>query len=213
MGGAKEGGFIYYLIIVTIMGGFSKGTEGGSATFIKIKGLEKSSPEHYFEVGWQRIEDNKFVGTLVNIEASSYEYEGAEKQTIKMTFQDEEKFQLDIAYNSISRSIINSILGWMKENKGTKMVMELSLYMNKQGYKSLGFLINGERAPWLYSMDEQKTLIERIENKKGELISNDYSAYDDKLKEGVADIKKRIENGKPVSIHDTSFGAEEVIPF
>lgn len=130
-----------------------------------------------------------------------------------MTFQDEEKFQLDISYNSISRNMINSILGWMKENKGTKMVIELSLYINRGGFKSLGLLINGERAPWLYSMDEQKAMIDRIENKKGELVSNDYSAYDDKLKEGVADIKKRIDNGKPVSIHDASFGTEEVIPF
>lgn len=187
--------------------GFTKGSEGwGGVTFMKIKGLEKASPEHYFEVAGERVEDNKFSGQLIKIEPSSYEYEGKEKQTIKMTFKDDDvKYQLDISYNSISRNLINSIMGYLKEYQAGDLNMELSLYMDKNWYKSLGLLINGNRANWFYSWEEQKTLIERIENKKGELISNDYSAYDDKLKEGIGTINEFLNKNKPVDFDNIPF--------
>ena len=172
--------------------GFTKGNEGGGYTYMKIKGLTKDEAAPFFEVEGERIEDNKFVGTLINIETSSYEYEGKEKQTVKIGFVDEvgEKYQLDIAYNSISRNLFNSLLGFVRDNADVKeMKIEMSLYVNKGGFKSLGLLINGARANWFYSIEEQKELIERIENKKGELISNDYTEYDNKLREGIETIK------------------------
>ena len=172
--------------------GFTKGNEGGGYTYMKIKGLTKDEAAPFFEVEGERIEDNKFVGTLINIETSSYEYEGKEKQTVKIGFVDEvgEKYQLDIAYNSISRNLFNSLLGFVRDNADVKeMKIEMSLYVNKGGFKSLGLLINGARANWFYSIEEQKELIERIENKKGELISNDYTEYDNKLRDGIETIK------------------------
>lgn len=198
--------------------GFSTAQGGGNVTFMKIKGLEKAAPEHYFEVGGQQIEGNKFVGKLVSIEPSSYEYEGKEKQTIKMVFSDnEEKYQLDISYNSISRNLINSTLGYIKENIGDKeLIFEMSLFMNKGGFKSLGLHINGKKTPWFYSIDEQRELIERIVNKKGELVSNDYSAYDEKLKEGIASIKKAIGSTSNKKVDEfaenDAFGVEDM-PF
>ena len=188
--------------------GFTKANEGGGVTFMKIKGLEKAAPAHYFEVGGEQIEGNKFSGSLIKAEPHSYEFEGNEKQTMKLTFIDSEneKYQLDSSYNSISRNLINSLLGYIKANEEESGInVELSLYIDKKGYKSLGLLVNGERAPWLYSYEEQQALIERITNKKGEFISSDYSAYDDKLKEGLATIDAFVKKGQPVSIHDMPF--------
>jgi hypothetical protein len=179
--------------------GFTKGSDTqGNVTFMKIKGMKKEYTKHYFEVGGEEIEGDKFSGTLIGALASSYEFEGQQKQTMKLTFIDNEreKYQLDIGYNSISRNFINSILGYIDTNKGKELNMELSLYIDKNGYKSLGLLINGERAKWLYSMEEQKALIDKITNKKGEFISTDYSAWDDKLKAGLENINKYVGGNK-----------------
>lgn len=193
--------------------GFTKGSEeGGAVTFMKIKGMKKEDAKHFFEVGGEEIDGDKFSGKLIGALASSYEFEGNQKQTMKLTFVDgsREKYQLDISYNSLSRNLVNSILGYIDTNKGKELNMELSLYIDKNGYKSLGLLINGERAKWLYSMEQQKALIEKITNKKGEYVSTDYSAWDDTLKAGLEYINKYV-GGTKQEQEDDAFGVD--LPF
>jgi len=56
----------------------------------------------------------------------------------------------------------------------------------------MGIKIFGERANWKYSIEEQKALIETITNKKGEFVSNDYSALDEALKNWIETISNFI---------------------
>ena len=177
--------------------GFSNATFN-SVHFIKIKGLEKASKQHYFELDWEKLEQTAFSWRLVKIQTSSYEFEGTERQTIKFLFIDtaQENYQLDISYNSLSRSLLNSILGFIEQNKGKSLTLnlDLSLYINKDWYKQMGIMINWDRAQWKYNIEQQKSMIETITNKKWEFVSNDYSAYDEVLKLWVDTISMFITN-------------------
>lgn len=167
--------------------------------YIKVKGLEKASKKHFFELDWEEINDNVFSWKLVKITPSEYEFEWTFRQTIKMLFVDisSEYYQLDISYNSLSRWLLNSLLWYIEwktklsQNKW-KIDLELSLYLNKDNYKQMGIKIFGERANWKYSIEEQKALIETITNKKGEFVSNDYSALDEALKNWIETISNFI---------------------
>ena len=179
--------------------GFSNKTHS-AVHFLKVKGLEKASGKHYFEVDGEQIEQNVFHGRLTKIQASSYEFEGKEKDTIKMLFVDDtaENYQMDISFSSISRGLLNSILGYIDDKKKAgatkwKLDLELSLYMNKENYKQLGVYINSERGKWRLSYDEQKKLIETITNSKWEFVSNDFSALNDFLKVWIQEISEYIE--------------------
>lgn len=170
-----------------------------AVSFMKIKGLEKASDTHYWEVEWEKIESNVFSWRLIKIANSSYEFEWKEKSTIKMLFADNgENYQLDISFNSISRWLINTILWYIDEKKSLgatkgKLDLEISLYMNKENYKSMGLYINGERGNWRMTYDEQKTLIEDIKNSKWEVLQRDFSWLDEVLKKWVEEIQDFID--------------------
>jgi hypothetical protein len=58
-----------------------------------------------------------------------------------------ENYQLDISFNSLSRNMVNTILGYIDVKnkagiKNGKLDLEVSLYMNKENYKSMGLYIN-----------------------------------------------------------------------
>lgn len=69
--------------------------------------------------------------------------------------------------------------------------MSISLYVDKNGYKQMGIKINGERAKWRYSIEEQKAMIETIVKKNGSK-ENDYFDYDSKLKSCLPEIQNYI---------------------
>jgi hypothetical protein len=60
----------------------------------------------------ERVEGSTFEGKLVKITPDEYEYEGTMRQTMKLLFVDEkaEYYQLDTSYNSLSRSLLNTLL-------------------------------------------------------------------------------------------------------
>jgi hypothetical protein len=68
------------------------------------------------------------------------------------------------------------------------MMLDLSLYINKEWYKQIWISINWARWEWRYNIETQKSMIEAITNKKWEFLSNDYWLYDDKLKEWINEI-------------------------
>jgi len=167
--------------------------------YIKIKGLEKASKKHFFELDWEEINDNVFSWKLVKITPREYEFEWTFRQTIKMLFVDisSEYYQLDMSYNSLSRGLLNSLLWYIDDKNKSwrnkwKIELELSLYLKKDNYKQMGIKIFGERVNWKYSIEEQKALIETITNKKGEFVSNDYSALDEALKNWIEAISNYI---------------------
>lgn len=164
--------------------------------FIKIQWLKKEVEKHFFEVWWEKVEESTFEGKLIKISPSEYEYEGIMRQTIKLLFIDEshEYYQLDIAFNNLSRWLINSLLWFIKkQSKKAKgiILLELSLYINKENYKQMGIKINWERAEWFFSIEEQKNMIETITKKNG-TKENDYFEYDEKLKSLIPDIQEYI---------------------
>lgn len=185
-----------------------------SVNYIKIKGLKKEFDTHFFEVNGEPIDVNTFEWTLINAKADSYEYEGSMKNTMKLLFEDSEgeQYQLDAGYNSITRSLLNSILGFMDENPPkTKMDIQLSLYISKAWYKQIGIKINGARAQWRWDIAAQKTMIETIVKKNGDK-ENDYFDYDKKLKESLSEIAAYIgvvtptvEERKEIALEDIPF--------
>lgn len=185
-----------------------------SVNYIKIKGLKKEFETHFFEVNGEPIDVNTFEGTLIDAKADSYEYEGSTKNTMKLLFEDNEgeQYQLDAGYNSLTRSLLNSILGFMDANPPkTKMDIQLSLYISKAGYKQIGIKINGTRAQWKWDIAAQKTMIETIVKKNGDK-ENDYFDYDKKLKESLSDIQAfigviepTVEERKELTIEDFPF--------
>lgn len=196
--------------------------------YIKIKWLKKEEPQHYWEVDNERVEDSTFEGRLVKVSPDEYEYEWAMRQTIKLLFVDAtaEYYQLDTSYNSLSRSLINSLLGYidsLKEqwhNKG-KLDLELSLYINKENYKQMWIKVNGERGKWRYDIEAQRKMIETIVKKNG-TKENDYFEYDEKLKSCLSEIQNFIEvtdfiEAPKQSLKETLVAREEIniedIPF
>lgn len=196
--------------------------------YIKIKWLKKEEPQHYWEVDNEKVEDSTFEGRLVKVSPDEYEYEGAMRQTVKFLFVDAtaEYYQLDTSYNSLSRSLINTLLGYidtLKEqwhNNG-KLDLELSLYINKENYKQMWIKINWERGKWRYDIEAQRKMIETITKKNG-TKENDYFEYDEKLKSCLSEIQNFIEvtdfiEEKKESLKDTLAAREEIaiedIPF
>lgn len=174
-----------------------------SSHYIKIKGLEKASSEHYFELDWEKVEDKAFNWKLIKITNSKYEFEGKMRQTIKITFVDDtqEFFQFDISFNSVSRGLINSLIGYIDELKKSnikywKLIIDLSLYINKDWYKQMWIQINWVRPNWKYPIQEQKELIEAITNKKWEFLQNDYSKYDEILQKHILEINDFVSNSE-----------------
>lgn len=182
-----------------------------SSHYIKIKGLEKASKEHYFELDGGKIEETAFVWKLVKIAPSEYEFEGQMRQTIKILLVDDtaENYQLDISYNWLSRWLLNTLLWYIDNIKrqgfnNWKINLELSLYLNKDWYKQLWIRVNNERSNWRFDIAKQKEMIETITNKKGEFVSNDYSAYDEILKNWINEIQDFI------TVNDFIITKEEV---
>lgn len=168
-----------------------------AVNFIKIKWMKKEDSIHFWEIDWEKTENNVFSARLVKIANDSYEFEWTQRSTVKMLFVDAgENYQLDIALNSVSRGIINTILWYIDAKKklwatNWKLDLEISLYMNKDNFKSVGLYINGERGNWRFSWEEQKAMITSIEKKNG-TKENDYFDYDEKLKSCVQEIQDYI---------------------
>lgn len=134
----------------------------------------------------KRTSINRIEGKLTKIEMGSFTYEGKEIKNFKLYIGKEVNqknilFILNLNYTQIGRSIINSLLGC---NKPIDKIY-LELYKNQSGYCSLKMLINGSKSVWKFSIDEQRSHIEVIKNRKGEWVSNDYSSLDELLEDNL----------------------------
>ena len=151
--------------------------------FIKIRGLKKWEDKVYFEVtkGEEKIEATFIEWNVVSIEPSSYEYEWTVRNTYKLTLEDADwKYTLDTAYTGVWRAILNCL--WSAEKLGK---VKISVYINKKGFKSVYVENNWESLKWSVSIDEQKTMIEEIKNKKWEVIQRDYAQLEEHFRDIV----------------------------
>jgi hypothetical protein len=183
--------------------GFKK--ESSSVNYLKIKWLKREEKEHYFEVNWDKVDENVFEGMLVWVEKWSYEYEWVTRHTIKFIFQDNELYQLDIAYNQLGRNLLNSLAWCKKIGK-----IEMSLYMNKWWFKSMWIKNNWERAEWKLSVEEQKKLVTKNTKKDG-TVEMEYFDLNQKLWDEIVKINKLAEKNmvEEVEKDDTA----EDLPF
>lgn len=188
--------------------------------YIKIQGLKKDVEKHFFELEWEKLEDTNFEWRLIKITPSEYDYEGVMRQTVKMLFIDsiQEYYQLDISFNWLSRWLLNTLLWYIDKIKVKKwkIDLELSLYINKEWYKSMWIKINSERWDWRYLIEEQRKMIETIVKKNG-TKENDYFEFDTKLRDSIGEIQDFItindfieektnqQDNKEISIEDIPF--------
>jgi hypothetical protein len=157
--------------------------------YVKAKTKEKCYFEFTKRQGDKILIDprttiNRIEGKLSKVEQGTFTYENKEVLTFKLyitkTINDKLiLFILNMNYTQIGRSVINSLLGFQKPIE--KIYLEL--YKNQSGYCSLKMLINGIKAVWKYSVEDQRKHIETIKNKKGEFVSNDYSDLDNLLED------------------------------
>lgn len=158
---------------------FGKG-KGGNALFVKLLGTRKGDDYPYFEIvkGDEVVEtDCTFIeGTIQKIELGDYEYEGKTIDTFKMYLVDEwETLIRSCSWNSISRSVINSLANL--ENKQVKV--NISVYVNKAGYKSVYVTHNWQPIGWKFDYEKDiKPKIVPMKNAKGEVEKNDYTNVD-----------------------------------
>lgn len=153
----------------------------------------RTKNDAYFEFT-KRVGDKIFMdprktikvleGNLIKIEQGVYTYENKDIKTLKLFITKEiggknNLFILNLNYTQLTRNIINSLIGF--ENAVSKIYLEI--YLNKSGFTSLKMLLNGKKCVWKYTVDDQKKHIEVIKNKKGEILSYDYSDLDDILEQ------------------------------
>ena len=157
-------------------------------TFVNIKGLKKGSEEIFFTKSvkkdgkWQN--EGKFPkleGKLRSMNFEEKEYDGNKYKVCNLEVVDDGVYILQFSLNSnCGRNIVNSILGQDKVND-----IAISVYFNKNGYASSYVEVEGERAEWFLSLDEQKELVEITKNKKGEVVDVDrtplISSFEKKL--------------------------------
>ena len=164
-------------------------TEGGfdEVYFVKAKTKDCAYFEFSKRVGNKTYVDprttlNVLEGKLYKIEFDTFNYEGKDLKTYKLYISKtigtkSSLFILNLNLTQTGRSILNSLIGFQKAIQ----TIYLELYMNKSGYTSIKMNLNGIKAVWKYGIDEQRSLIETIKNKKGEFVSNDYSEIDERL--------------------------------
>lgn len=107
--------------------------------------------------------------------------------------------------------------------------MQISLYVNKTGYASVGMYGRGDMMNWKLSFDEQKKLMrDVVDTETKEKLKTDFSKLDEKLESLVSAIplaeqlpyiteleKEIIEFEKEIEEikKDKTFGGDEDLPF
>ena len=160
------------------------------------KGNETSKHPYFIikeKIGDQWAEKERFkafTATPHSIELSSYKWKEQDVDVVKMQFvKDGENIQLEFNLdNGLAKNLLNTMLGC-----DTIGELAMSLYVNKEGYPSIGIENNGERGQWKYKHD-QFPAVEK--NKKGVVIDNDdYLRF---MRQMVEDIKKKLPMDAPV---------------
>jgi len=151
-------------------------------TYFKVAGLRKGETDLYF-AGREKVGD-KYVdieerptfieGTLKELKVTDYTYEGKVHKVVKITLEDmNERCVLDFGFSSIGLNIINSLAG--ADSIGN---VNLALYTSKTGYPSVAVKLNGssdvKETKWKWDFKKDfAPKIEKITNKKGEVIQSD----------------------------------------
>lgn len=161
LGNKEESGTFYYLKL--------RGTKKGELPFFSV--TQKDENGKYPEIK----QVNSVSGHLVGIKKESYEWEGEKVNTFKLEMRDgDEVYIVTFGYNMISRNMLNCLAAC--ENIST---VELKVYVDKKtGHQRMFTTVNGGKTGWKYESDVLTPMIEKVTNKKGEVVSTDTSELD-----------------------------------
>ena len=147
--------------------------------------------------GYKNILIRWFEGNFVRLEEYSYHSEklGKDLEWVNLVMDDDwEERQLRVGWNSISRSMINSLAGGDKELGK----LNIRVYGNVKWeftYPCISIRNNWERTEWYYGIDQQKSMIKTIETSKWNI--KDYGEYETALKLLIPTINEKLADNKP----------------
>lgn len=161
------------------------GQQTGKRRFFKLNAKSCELVESIKDVDWRKDVPRKWIEwKFVKVLLENKEYEWKSTEFIRLILQDwEETYEIGTSWSTVGQSLINS-LAWTVE-KGTLGNVSVSMWykeVDEKKYPRLYIKNNAENTTRMYSIEEQKEMIETILNKKWEYVSRDYSTYIEKLK-------------------------------
>lgn len=171
-------------------------TKSVNAKFIKINAGKKDAKPFFGLKGTKEqnyeIQEqfNQLEGFLDGVEVGTFEWEGKKKDTIKLTFRDnqDELMIVDGSFNTgIMRSLLNTLAG-----SDLLTNFKMQLYLNKEGYPSIYITdTNGSRMQWKYKPEEMPKA-ETTTLKNGDKVIDDFEVVNFFKKLIEEDIKPRL---------------------
>ncbi len=181
-GNNNDGSKLYFLK-------FKSKNEKGEKVPIYIEVKEKGEGKEYVTVD----SVDSVSGDLSKITVTEYEWEGKPKKNVKLLFKDKkakENYLLDLSFSMTSRGLFNGLLSLDSFND-----IKIGVYTNKKGFPATSLEQAGERVSWKFALKDIPE-VELTKNKKGEVVSSDYSDVDAFFEEHLVELSERIAAAK-----------------
>ena len=173
-------------------------------------------------------------GNLVGIKFGEGDYEGDKYKTCVVSLQDPESkeyYRIKCRFDKMTQ-IMRGLLNRLLTLKSCENI-KISYYGNKGEYKNVSVRQNDEKVEWMFQNDALKPYIFPIEDRKGNVLKNDYTDLDNFFQEQVEAIlvplmpephqpKEEVADGSkadnshhteaPQSTDSNPFGDTEPIP-
>lgn len=151
--------------------------------FYKLK-IDKATETPYFfrkeKKGDAWVETDKFAemaGYIEKIEIREYTYEGQTKESIVISMKDDvsdDRMVVTTSFNNMTRGVINNLAGCDSIGLVTLTARRWAKKGADKAYPTVFVLNNGQKTAWRYQINEMPS-VEKITNKKGEVVSFDDS--------------------------------------
>jgi len=153
------------------------GNGSGSSTskmfFLKIQGLKQESKEVFLEMTEKQGDKYVAIGNYKNVsgrlhklEVKDFEYtppgakESKKGKSLKFYIVDDAEdttYVLDIGFHDMLTSLLNSIASEELFEK-----IEISVYVNKKGFKTIGVKLDGNETKWKYDFKELNAMKTKV---------------------------------------------------
>ena len=178
-------------------GGFAN---SGDLVLLTPRGVdaEKNQVKPYFQIA--RIVDGKIAqtdetadqvsGDLIKVEIKQREFKGIKTDVVAVYLSDKasnETYGLSLTFSLAARSLFNTLIALENDFTG----LNISYYRNKKGFEAYGVKQHGQKTQWKYALEDLPE-VEKIFDKKGTFVKNDYSEVDDLFKNELIELGKRI---------------------
>ena len=164
------------------MGYGSSGDNGLPTTFFKINGLKSGSTEIFFEGKskkgdkYEAIKNkpNSLFGHLTEFSVKEFEWEKETHKAVRIVLDSaDDRVILEGGFSNVMINLINTIAG----NKEAIDKLDLSVYISKDGYPSMGIKIGEQdwkENNWKFDYTKDLApLIEDVKTKSGKVTGRD----------------------------------------